>query len=913
MRTAHAFLWLIAGVLTVSAPANAAPYGGGSGTLEDPYQIWTAEQMNTIGLHSEDWNKSFILMADIDLSAFTGTQYNRIGDYYGVLFSGIFDGNGHVIINLNYMTESTVVDSYNRMVGLFGATGTDSIIKNLGLENIQLSSGDYVGGIVGNNSGKIISCYSIGIINSLHGHSGGLVGWNDGTIINCYSAGEVAGSGTFGGLVGTNYSGKIENSISSSIISGTGSSSIGGLVGGNMGLLISCYSTGSVSGSDVVGGLCGTNTFGTDFDKDSGVIIDCYATGNVTGAGGYIGGLVGIGIGCKITSCFATGTVTGTDGSTVPYVGGLVGVNGTSIQDTAVITSCYATGAVSGTYSVGVLVGWNNGVINSCYTIGAVSGTGSGVIGVGGLVGNNAGTITFCYATSSVSGTDSYIGGLIGVNGGTINGSFWDIQTSGQTTSAGGTGKTTAEMKTLSTFTDAAWDFATVWMMCDGKDCPHLQWEGIECTGYEGGSGTWEDPFRIRTAEQLQVLSLTPEHWDRHFVLVADIDLAGLPNLQIGHYAEEGDPNRKPFTGWFQCGYGGSVFTISNYRFHTDGALTGVGLFGYLVNGFISDMTLEGMDIDAPNSSYVGGIVGINEGGAIVVCHAHGRIVGLDGVGGLVGFNWRGYLPWCRFKGEVRGSQYVGGLAGYNYDSVRIEDSYFQGTAAGTSAVGGIAGGSEELSRINRCYSTGLIRGGVFAGGITGGSYNSSIEDSGSLCDVIGDAFLGGLAGVSDYGASVSRSYSAGVVSGSHQPSGGLIGQGNRNAKDSFWDIQTTTQAASAGGTGKTTAQMRSYATFIDAGWDFEDEVANGDKNIWMIRGEISYPRLTTLYTSGADFVGDYGVGQEEFAVLADHWLVAHCLPHPYDGYCGGADMNRDGQVDLVDLLILADHWMEGQ
>jgi hypothetical protein len=116
MRTAHAFLWLIAGVLTVSAPANAAPYGGGSGTLEDPYQIWTAEQMNTIGLNKEDWNKSFILMADIDLSAFTGTQYNRIGDYYGVLFSGIFDGNGHVIINFNYMTESTVVDSYNRML-----------------------------------------------------------------------------------------------------------------------------------------------------------------------------------------------------------------------------------------------------------------------------------------------------------------------------------------------------------------------------------------------------------------------------------------------------------------------------------------------------------------------------------------------------------------------------------------------------------------------------------------------------------------------------------------------------------------------------------------------------------------------------------------------------------------------------
>jgi len=66
-----------------------------------------------------------------------------------------------------------------------------------------------------------------------------------------------------------------------------------------------------------------------------------------------------------------------------------------------------------------------------------------------------------------------------------VTSSFWDIQTSGQTISAGGTGKTTAEMKTRSTFTDAGWDFVgetengteDIWWILEGKDYPHLWWE----------------------------------------------------------------------------------------------------------------------------------------------------------------------------------------------------------------------------------------------------------------------------------------------------------------------------------------------------------------------------------------------------------------------------------------------------
>jgi len=66
-------------VCLVSACAFGAGYGGGSGSEGEPYQIWTAEQMNTIGLHPEDWDKHFILMKDIDMSGYNGIEYNTIG------------------------------------------------------------------------------------------------------------------------------------------------------------------------------------------------------------------------------------------------------------------------------------------------------------------------------------------------------------------------------------------------------------------------------------------------------------------------------------------------------------------------------------------------------------------------------------------------------------------------------------------------------------------------------------------------------------------------------------------------------------------------------------------------------------------------------------------------------------------
>ena len=168
-----------------------------------------------------------------------------------------------------------------------------------------------------------------------------------------------------------------------------------------------------------------------------------------------VGGLVGYSDGGTITNSYAAGAVKGRYS-----VGGLVGF---SYGDSNIRNS-YATGEVTGTgYYVGGLVGRNRRTIENSYATGTVRGEGA----VGGLVGRNRRTIENSYATGSVSG-NSDVGGLIGANDGTITYSYWDTQTSEQTISAGGIGKTTMQLKSLTPSTEiysgwraADWHFGT--------------------------------------------------------------------------------------------------------------------------------------------------------------------------------------------------------------------------------------------------------------------------------------------------------------------------------------------------------------------------------------------------------------------------------------------------------------------
>jgi hypothetical protein len=220
----------------------------------------------------------------------------------------------------------------------------------------------------------------------------------------------------------------------------TGTTNVGGLVGylGYSGspLISNCHVTGDITGTQDVGGLAGRNL-------GSGGIADCSVDCNVLGTTGNVGGLVGYNE-QSIVCCEARGTISSTTGR----AGGLVGYNyGGSVSD------CYSHSSITST---------------SGYAA--------------GLVAQNEGTILRCYSTGSVSTGSTYRGGLVARNFGSVTGSYYDSQTSGQSDTGKGVPKTTAEMKTISTF--SGWDMASksayvdeTWWIDSGNDYPRLGWE----------------------------------------------------------------------------------------------------------------------------------------------------------------------------------------------------------------------------------------------------------------------------------------------------------------------------------------------------------------------------------------------------------------------------------------------------
>ena len=264
---------------------------------------------------------------------------------------------------------------------------------------------------------------------------------------------SVSGSNEVGCLVGWNHGGTVSGCHATGSASGVGEH-LGGLVGWNDGAVTGCHAAVTVTGISLLGGLIGLN-------YENGTASDSYATGSVMGTSNHVGGLVGWNYNAVI-GCHATGSATGRD-----YVGGLVGWNDGAVGE------CYAAASATGRSEVGGLAGNNyvNGTVSNGYAEGDVAGTDW----VGGLAGWNAGAVDRCHATGWVEAEGFGVGGLVGNNGGAVDNSYWDVETSGQEDSDGGTDKTTAQMKQQATF--AGWDFAEIWRIAENVTYPYLAFQ----------------------------------------------------------------------------------------------------------------------------------------------------------------------------------------------------------------------------------------------------------------------------------------------------------------------------------------------------------------------------------------------------------------------------------------------------
>ncbi|MHC4559123.1 MAG: GLUG motif-containing protein [Planctomycetota bacterium] len=501
------------------------------------------------------------------------------------------------------------------------------------------------------------------------------------------------------------------------------------------------------------------------------------------------------------------------------YIGGLVGYNGGSI------TSCYSTGAVIGNRGVGGLVGSNrgSGSITNCYSTGAVTGNTQ----VGGLIGQNHGDVSQCYSTGTASG-ERLVGGLVGDLGPSAYQCFWDIQTCGLSTSAAGVGRTTAQMQSRDTF--SCWAGDGIWTLDEGKDYPRLWWENapgepmIRVYSYGGGTGVAEDPYLIYTADQLDMLGILECDWDKHFKLMADIDLAPYTGADFNFI---GIHEFNPFTGVFD----GNGHTISNFNYSTTDysySMTDwyAGLFKYVERGTIKNLGLIN-PVVATTGSNTGSLVGCLEEGTISNCYVDGASVSGDSwIGGLVGICSSGMITNCYSTGMVNGG---GGLVGRN-DGGIITNCYSVVGVTGTTDVGGLVGVNDH-GTVTNCYSSGDVSGAENVGGLSGSS-EGTIANCYSTGSVSGQGGVGGLVGSNS--DTITNCYSLGSVTGTTYV-GGLVGLNDSDTvTDCFWDTQTSGQVTSACGVGLTTVEMQTESTFV---------VWGGDR-VWTIDEGVDYPRL---------------------------------------------------------------------
>ena len=234
--------------------------------------IYTVEDLYNI---RNDLTANYILMNDIDLSEvtaeggdydFNGNGWNPIGSndiYSNLEFSGIFNGNGHKIsgMRIALTTLPSGASKSNISLGLFAkVSGT---VKNVKLTDSsiteKLDACDMnVGGIAGNNTGVIENCSSETIVdissynNTYYStYAGGMVGYNSGKILSSYNIGNVSNSGNYqgwsGGICGYGTSNSlIENCYNIAEISG--SESANGILGYNNNSLVRyCYNIGKCS------------------------------------------------------------------------------------------------------------------------------------------------------------------------------------------------------------------------------------------------------------------------------------------------------------------------------------------------------------------------------------------------------------------------------------------------------------------------------------------------------------------------------------------------------------------------------------------------------------------------------------------------------------------------------------------
>jgi hypothetical protein len=862
-------------IVTFALPGNTeeAPFASGTGTVEDPYIIINAEQLNEVRNYV---TSHFRLGADIDLSVYgevydDGKGWLPIGtgaDLFQGSFSGKNGSNYYKITNLYINRPET--DS----VGLFNAAG--ATIEDFTLEGTNITGRAAVGALTGYSSNCQISNIFV-----------------QGTIKGRRTVGGVAGFVTGSNMAGLQADVEVKHYSNDERV--TAWAHIGGLVA-------TLNNSSTLSHSSAMGSVTSTVSFNYSLGVSAGGLVgsmgdqsrvdNSYAGNTVSAAGDRVGGLIGTVDNSQIWNSHAWGEVTGRN-----TVGGLIGYLEQNVDSRpARVVNSYAAGAVAGGFDAGGLVGFLQGgaSVEESYYDNQVS-------GMSDPKGTPRSTMEMKFAETFAGwdfdstwavrvGTDRTYPYLRDVN--------YQVYPGRVTT--GNIGGTVTLLSDGMPFPEAE---VNVWH--EGGILPVTAISNIE-GGYllEGmpvgsysslkanksgyfeevaeninvasgetavqdfalqlifnqGTGTLEDPFMIATADQL---NHARNYLSSHFQLASDIDLTGYGASYDGGQGWLPIGNDNPFTGTFN----GAGKTISNLYIDRD-TMTGVGLFSVIKDAGIYNLNLEGVSVtgqwyvgtiigEAINSEiekitvagsvaglrYIGGIVGYDSYSLLKDLKSQVQVTGeLNYIGGLVGEVYGSHINNSLSTATVTGRDDVGGLVGYAYEA-EIAGSHSTATVTGEHKVGGLVGimsSGKVPSQINNSHAAGDVSGKYKVGGLVGymsgwkfGEVPSQINNSHAAGDVSGEYEVGGLAGSAGY-TFINNSFAVGNVSGTGDFIGGLVGY-EPSATYITSSYYRSDQPQNGFGEPKTNEDLQKQSTFT--GWDF--------CAIWLIQEDLTHPYLS--------------------------------------------------------------------
>ena len=308
---------------------------------------------------------------------------------------------------------------------------------------------------------------------------------------------------------------------------------------------------------------------------------------------------------------------------------------------------------------------------------------------------------------------------------------------------------------------------------------------------------------------------------------------------------------------------------------------------GYALRGTILNCSAEGTAYLGNSTDEFGAIVGYVYNSSLILCKAVSVITAGEScwyIGGVAGQADYANVGACMAAGRINaddGSMYLGGLVGYiyygSYNSC-FANTYIQ-TNYQCQSIGGFAG-KIAYGPVNNSYCVGGINTDYLSddiGGFTGQLFSSDISHSYSSVAIVYDQYTSSIGG-----------FTAEVL-------------GSSTVDQCFWDTQVSGLASSTTGTGASTVQMKDDTLFLNAGWDFIEEEANGLDDYWYMRNFV-YPRLDWQPQPG-DINANGLIDSEDAILMAAQWLE-----DVDDFETFAADIDMSGFVDYVDLSVLANN-----